>query len=126
MNSTEDEINLPKESQVSKNDCYNVFVDFFKITILLSTNKPTPIAIVCHIYQDAAMPEIVPNAEQLVPLQSMEMEIQRCIGLLRTNCLDYDNKKGRILYPVFSFLSHSCVNNAKHVMDPKTTEKKIR
>ena len=93
---------------------------------ILSTNKPTFISIVCHIYQDGAVSRIVPNDQQSVPLQSIEMEIQRCIGLLRTNCLDYDNKKGRILYPFFSFLSHSCVNNAKHVMDPKTTEKKIR
>ena len=89
-------------------------------------HRPTPISITFHIYQDGAISGIVPDDEQPLPMQSIEMEIQRCIGVLRTNCLDYDNKKGRILYPFFSFLSHSCVNNAKHVMDPKTTEKKIR
>ena len=59
-------------------------------------------------------------------LKSVEKEIQRCIGLLRINCLDFNSKKGRILFPLFSFISHSCVNNAKHVMYPKTKEKKIR
>ena len=57
---------------------------------------------------------------------AIELEIQRCIGLLRTNCLNFDNRKGRIFYPLFSFLSHSCMNNAKHVMNPKSEGKKIR
>ena len=66
------------------------------------------------------------DTEPTVDSDSIQLKIQRCIGLLRTNCLDFDNKKGRILYPLFSFLSHSCLNNAKHVMNPKSVDKKIR
>ena len=66
------------------------------------------------------------DTENSQDLESIQLEVQRCIGLLRTNCLNFDNKKGRIFYPLFSFLSHSCLNNAKHVMNPKSVDKKIR
>ena len=65
------------------------------------------------------------NEPQMDP-ELIQLQIQRCIGLLRTNCLDFDSRKGRIFYPFFSFLSHSCVNNAKHVENPKSSDKKIR
>ena len=66
------------------------------------------------------------DTENSQDVESIQLEVQRCIGLLRTNCLNFDNKKGRIFYPLFSFLSHSCLNNAKHVMNPKSVDKKIR
>ena len=53
-------------------------------------------------------PQISPN--------ELNQQILRCIGLLRTNSLDGLDGKGRILLPTCSFLSHSCVNNAKHVL----------
>ena len=48
--------------------------------------------------------------------EQLTTDIDRCVGLLRTNALDGTGGKGRILLPTFSFLSHSCVNNAKHVL----------
>ena len=66
------------------------------------------------------------DTEKSKDLEAIQLEVQRCIGLLRTNCLNFDNKKGRIFYPLFSFLSHSCLNNAKHVVNPKSVDKKIR
>lgn len=41
----------------------------------------------------------------------------RAIGLLKTNALDAAKGKGRALYPLFSFASHSCLNNSKHVTE---------
>ena len=40
----------------------------------------------------------------------------RCIGYLHVNSLSTENLLGRILFPTFSILSHSCRNNAKHVL----------
>ena len=54
----------------------------------------------------------------------MSEKILRSIGLLRTNALDGAFGKGRIFLPTFSFLSHSCLNNAKHVLS--ADGKKIR
>ena len=84
-----------------------------------------------HIYLYIFLPKngIELNSEDTrnqQDLDSIQHKVQRCIGLLRTNCLNFDNKKGRIFYPLFSFLSHSCLNNAKHVMNPKSVDKKIR
>lgn len=42
--------------------------------------------------------------------------MSRSVGLLRINALESDGGKGRILFPTFSFLSHSCTNNARHVI----------
>ena len=41
----------------------------------------------------------------------------RCIGLLKTNALEVEMGKARALFPMFSFLSHSCLNNARHVTE---------
>ena len=38
----------------------------------------------------------------------------RCIGLLKTNALEVQMGKARALFPTFSFLSHSCLNNARY------------
>ena len=50
-----------------------------------------------------------------------EEEIFRAIGILRTNALHVQDdvmKKfgvgGRAVYPTFSFLSHSCISNARY------------
>ena len=43
-------------------------------------------------------------------------EISRLFGLLRVNSVDVGVGLGRALFPTFSLLSHSCVNNCKHVM----------
>jgi len=43
-----------------------------------------------------------------------EAEVLRAVGLLRTNALYQPHTKGNVLYPTFSFLSHSCVSNASY------------
>jgi len=50
-----------------------------------------------------------------------EKEVQRCVGLVKTNCVhiehDYmkrEGTSGRAVYPIFSILSHSCSCNAKY------------
>ena len=50
-----------------------------------------------------------------------EDEIFRAIGILRTNCLMVQDEtmklfdvSGRAVYPTFSFLSHSCISNARY------------
>ena len=48
--------------------------------------------------------------------ESFNKSVARCIGLLHVNALNIDNRAGRALFPTFSFLSHSCCNNAKHVV----------
>jgi hypothetical protein len=45
-------------------------------------------------------------------------DLMRCIGLLKTNALEVCKGRGRAIFPLFSFLSHSCVNNAKHILQP--------
>ena len=49
-----------------------------------------------------------------------EEEIHRAIGILRTNAfqIEHDYMKaqgtsGKAVYPTFSFLSHSCIANAR-------------
>ena len=44
-------------------------------------------------------------------------DVLRCVGVVRTNALDLFCGKGRVVFPFFSFLSHSCINNAVHVID---------
>ena len=50
-----------------------------------------------------------------------ESEVQRAIGIIKTNNVhvqhDYmraGETSGRVVYPTFSLLSHSCVCNAKY------------
>ena len=45
----------------------------------------------------------------------------RCIGLLKTNALEVQMGKARALFPTFSFLSHSCLNNARYNSDGSGT-----
>ena len=51
-------------------------------------------------------------------------EINRAIGLIQTNAINLEKPwRGSIvsckaLYPTFSFVSHSCVSNANHVVFP--------
>ena len=44
--------------------------------------------------------------------------IHRFIGILNTNCLGFSFRKqkveGRVLYPLLSIVSHSCVSNARY------------
>jgi len=58
-----------------------------------------------------------------VGLDFAEEEIFRAIGILRTNAFFVENSKaleedgdlgGRAVYPTFSFLSHSCICNARY------------
>ena len=50
-----------------------------------------------------------------------EEEVLRCVGVLRTNALNLFSGRGRAMYPFFSFLSHSCLNNALHLIDKDKT-----
>ena len=51
------------------------------------------------------------NVEIPVPLMNS------CLGLLRINAMGVGSGRGRALFPVFSFLSHSCTNNCRHVSE---------
>ena len=46
-----------------------------------------------------------------------EAEVLRAFGLLRTNALYHPHSKGIVLYPTFSFLSHSCISNASYAVN---------
>ena len=46
--------------------------------------------------------------------EDIEKLLMRCVGLLRTNALGLELGNGRIMFPFFSFLSHSCVHNCVH------------
>ena len=43
--------------------------------------------------------------------------VKSCLGLLRINAMGVGGGRGRALFPVFSFLSHSCANNCRHVSE---------
>ena len=43
--------------------------------------------------------------------------VNSCLGLLCINAMGVGNGRGRALFPVFSFLSHSCANNCRHVSE---------
>eukprot|EP00092_Neocalanus_flemingeri_P013253 GFUD01014283.1.p1 GENE.GFUD01014283.1~~GFUD01014283.1.p1 ORF type:complete len:522 (+),score=161.87 GFUD01014283.1:236-1801(+) len=54
-----------------------------------------------------------------------EEEIHRAIGILRTNAFQIEHPylaaqgtSGKAIYPTFSFLSHSCISNAKYSVMP--------
>lgn len=55
-----------------------------------------------------------------------EQEIHRAIGILRTNAFQVEHPylaaqgtSGKAIYPTFSFLSHSCMANARYSVDPE-------
>lgn len=50
-------------------------------------------------------------------------EVWRCVGLLGTNAITAQNKNGRAIYPTFSFISHSCANNSRIVVDKDNSMK---
>ena len=54
--------------------------------------------------------------------------VESCLGLLRINAMGVGTGRGRALFPVFSFLSHSCTNNCRHVTeyDEETGRFKVR
>ena len=61
------------------------------------------------------------NAELLTNLvndPSASDDFLRCIGLLKTNSVEVFGGQGRAIFPTFSFISHSCVNNSRHVVLP--------
>jgi len=60
-------------------------------------------------------------------------EIHWAIGILRTNAANVNRKhmqqqgtSGKSIYPTFSFLSHSCVCNARYIIDPKDDSMDMR
>jgi len=60
-------------------------------------------------------------------------EIHWAIGILRTNAANVNRKhmqqqgtSGKSIYPTFSFLSHSCVCNARYIIDPKDDSMDVR
>ena len=58
-------------------------------------------------------------AENLVSItdkREYKKDFLRCIGLLNTNAIEVHKGQGRAIFPTFSFLSHSCINNARHII----------
>ena len=51
--------------------------------------------------------------------------VERAIGVLHVNAIDNGRQTGRVLFPKFSLLSHSCVNNSRHVMVPDESANKM-
>jgi len=54
-----------------------------------------------------------------------EDEINRAIGILRTNAFQIEHPymtaqgtSGKAIYPTFSFISHSCISNARYTVKP--------
>ena len=43
--------------------------------------------------------------------------VDSSLGLLHVNAMGVGNGFGRALFPAFSFLSHSCANNCRHVSE---------
>ena len=64
--------------------------------------------------EDARKAQIL-SSVQLNP--DAKTDFLRCIGLLKTNALEVSMGKARALFPMFSFLSHSCLNNSRHVTE---------
>lgn len=50
----------------------------------------------------------------------------RCVGLLQVNCVTAGGDRGRAMFPTMSFLSHSCANNARHIISKEGNPYKIR
>ena len=71
----------------------------------------------CEIDEDSRKAQIlsdfIPHDEE----GYAKKDFLRCIGLLKTNALEVEMGKARALFPMFSFLSHSCLNNARHVVE---------
>ena len=60
-------------------------------------------------------------AENLVSItdkREYKKDFLRFIGLLNTNAIEVHKGQGRAIFPTFSFLSHSCINNARHIIEP--------
>lgn len=54
-------------------------------------------------------------------------DFHQIIGLLKTNAIQvFNNGHGRALFPTFSFLSHSCITNARHVIQQEGNSGKFR
>ena len=49
-----------------------------------------------------------------------EPEVRFCSSLVSTHSVTV-GERGRGLYPVFAFMSHSCAYNARHVIDGSNT-----
>ena len=64
------------------------------------------------------------NLVSITGLKEYKKDFLRCIGLLKTNAIEVF-KHGRALFPTFSFLSHSCINNARHVIEAADESFKI-
>ncbi len=53
-------------------------------------------------------------------------EVMRSIGLLNTNAIELKDSGGHALFPTFSFISHSCCNNARPVTSYDSTSNAFR
>ena len=47
-----------------------------------------------------------------------DAEVDRAAGLFWTNAFGCNSGGGMAVFPTFSFVSHSCVSNANHVVFP--------
>ena len=54
-----------------------------------------------------------------------DYKFKRFIGLLKTNAVQVNKGQARALFPTFSFLSHSCITNARHVIEAQNNEFRI-
>ena len=64
------------------------------------------------------------NLVSITGFNEYKKDFLRCIGLLKTNAVEV-NGQARALFPTFSFCSHSCHNNARHVIEPMDESFKI-
>ena len=76
-------------------------------------------------YQEMFQVNVVDFLRKICGFDYTEEEIFRVIGILRTNAFHIQdpimkryNVGGRAIFPTFSFLSHSCISNARYSIEP--------
>ena len=76
-------------------------------------------------YQEMFQINVVDFLRKTCGFDYTEEEIFRVIGILRTNAFHIQdpimkryNVGGRAIFPTFSFLSHSCISNARYSIEP--------
>ena len=75
-----------------------------------------------HMERTRRVLELVENAWKSPEFTSL---VEKAIGVLHVNAIDNGKRTGRVLFPRFSLLSHSCVNNSRHVMVPDASANKM-
>ena len=99
-------------------------VDLDKHLTLLMEHRNERAADSDHTKRCSDVVELVCGTDEEIPVPLLNS----CLGLLRINAMGVGSGRGRALFPVFSFLSHSCTNNCRHVSeyDADTGRFKVR